>query len=353
MRDRTAGRTPKLKGASGIRNRSRNLLPLPAAALLAVFMAPALSGCAGAPAAPAGDEFFAPGLAGSGRAGYLGPRGTYSQEACHALFRKEDRCAPYPGVREAAEALLRGEVSYAVIPAENTLGGPTSYVTLLMNTPDIAIAGGAELPITQHLLTLPGTSLSSVKRVYSHKQGLVQIESWLKQHLPEAELTEVASTAAGAEKILKNHEKDSAAIASAGAAAVYGLRIAAAGIQGNDRNKTRFYALTRKTGVIPPETPAKAPGDGKAELRHFFTGSGNIRDLPALMSAMRESGLVLIAFYQEPLKTDLGSYRFFMECSGPFRSYQRLAEQSPVPLSYLGSFDPAALQRSSPDTAPL
>ncbi|WP_406043023.1 prephenate dehydratase [Succinimonas sp.] len=337
-------------------------MPLPAAALLTVLMAPALSGCAGAPAASAGNEFFAPGLAGSGRAGYLGPQGTYSQEACYALFRKEERCAPYPGVREAVEALLRGEVSYAVIPAENTLGGPTSYVPFLMNTPDIAIAGAAELPITQHLLTLPGTSLAAVKRVYSHKQGLIQSETWLKQHLPEAELTEVASTAAGAERLLKNHEKDSAAIASAGAAAVYGLRIAAAGIQGNDRNKTRFYALTRKTAAAPqetgaaegaPEIPAKAPGDSKADMRHYFTAEGNIRDLPALMSAMRKSGLTLIAFYQEPLKTDLGSYRFFMECSGSFRSYQRLAEQSPVSLSYLGSFDPTALQRSSPDITPL
>ena len=336
---RTAGRTPKLKGASGIPGRRRNPLPLSAAVFLAGLMALALSGCASAPVASAQDEFFAAGLAGSGRAGYLGPPGTYSQEACHALFRNADRCVPYPGVREAVAALLRGEVSYAVIPTENTLGGSTSYVTLLMNTPDTVIAGGVELPIRQHLLTLPGTDLSAVKRVYSHKQGLIQSETWLKQHLPDAELMEVSSTAAGAERLLKNQEKDSAAIASAGAAAVYGLSIVAPGIQGNERNKTRFYALTRKTGVTPPE----APGDDKVELRHFFTGTGNIRDLPAVMSVMRESGLTLIAFYQEPLKTDLGSYRFFMECSGPFRSYQRLAGQSPVPLSYLGSFDPAAL----------
>lgn len=341
---RTARRISRLKGTAGIRNQSRNPWPVPAAALLAGLMAAALSGCAGA---PAGEEFFAAGLSGSGRAGYLGPQGTYSQEACHALFRNEDRCLPYPDVREAVQALLRGEVTYAVIPAENTLGGPTAYVSLLMNTPDIVIAGAAELPITQHLLTLPGTSLSAVKRVYSHRQGLIQSADWLNRHLPEAELTEVSSTAAGAERLLKNRETESAAIASAGAAAVYGLSIAAAGIQGNDRNKTRFYALTRKTAVNPPEitqnSPAKAPGDSMADMRHYFTAEGNIRDLPALMSAMRETGLTLIAFYQEPLKTELGSYRFFMECSGSFGNYQRFQEKSPVPLKYLGSFDPASL----------
>ena len=186
---------------------------------------------------------------------FLGPEGTYTQEACEKFFDGKGSYIPYETVSDAVQALAEGKSSYAVIPQENTIGGAViDYVDTLISSENISVVGEVELPISQNLLVLPGTALTDIKTVYSHKQGIAQGKEWLSQNLPDAEVIEASSTAEGAKTVADGKDKSCAAIASAGCADVYGLEILAAGIQNNDNNKTRFYVLSK-------DEPATATAD--------------------------------------------------------------------------------------------
>ena len=104
---------------------------------------------------------------------YLGPEGTYTQEACGTFFEKQGTYIPYSTVNEAVEALICGDSNYAVIPQENTIGGAViDYVDTLLAQTEVSVIGEVELPINQNLLALPGTKLDSINTVYSHNQGI-------------------------------------------------------------------------------------------------------------------------------------------------------------------------------------
>lgn len=260
---------------------------------------------------------------------YLGPEGTYTQEACGQFFEKKGSYLPYETVQGAVEALIRKETGYAVIPQENTIGGAViDYLDTLLAEDQISIVGEVELPISQNLLVLPGTALSDIQTVYSHKQGLAQAKDWLKENLPDAEVIEVSSTAEGARLVSEGQDSSCAAVASAACADVYSLEILAAAIQNNDSNKTRFYVLSL-------QEPATA-----LAKRLVFVAMGKAEDLPALMSEMEKQNMTLITIHDRPLKTELGQYYYLIECAdGNYDKYLKVSKNSPFTFRYLGSFD--------------
>ena len=147
---------------------------------------------------------------------YLGPQGTYSQEACQVFFGQDGTFIPFESVKSAVEALAGGKSDYAVIPQENTIGGAViDYVDVLISHKEVFVTGEVELPITQNLLALPGTKLSDIKEVYSHKQGIIQGKEWMSKNIPNAKVIEVASTAAGAKLVAEKKNPACAAISSA------------------------------------------------------------------------------------------------------------------------------------------
>ena len=259
---------------------------------------------------------------------YLGPEGTYTQEACGEFFAKQGTYLPYETVNDAVEALVNGESNYAVIPQENTIGGAViDYVDQLIAQMEVSVVGEVELPINQNLLVLPGTSTEDITTVYSHKQGIAQGKAWLDENVPEAEVIEVSSTAEGAKMVSEGGDPSCAAIASAACADVYGLEILAAAIQNNDSNKTRFYVLSL-------DAPSVEFSD-----RMAFIAAGSAEDLPALMAEMDELGMTLVTIHDRPLKTELGEYYYLIECSGCiFEDYETLIDGSPFEFRYLGSF---------------
>ncbi len=127
-----------------------------------------------------------------------------------------------------------------------------------------------------------------------------------------------------------SEEKDSscAAIASAVCSKVYGLDILAAGIQMNDKNKTRFYVLSL-------DEPDIAQSD-----RLAFIASDAASGLPALMSELNAKGITLVTIHDRPLKTELGEYNYVIECSGgSFEDCKKFTEKSGLGFRWLGSFD--------------
>ncbi|MBE6128648.1 MAG: hypothetical protein E7185_05180 [Erysipelotrichaceae bacterium] len=265
----------------------------------------------------------------SAKVSYLGPEGTYTQEACGTFFAKQGTYIPCDTVGTAVEALIVGETDYAVIPQENTIGGAViDYVDILIAHTEVSVVGEVELPIRQNLLVLPGTALSDIKTVYSHQQGIVQGKEWLEKNLPDAEVIEVSSTAEGAKMVAEGKDSSCAAIASAACADVYGLAILAESIQNNDSNKTRFYVLSLRE-------PSAADGS-----RLAFVASGPASDLPDLMQEMEAQGMTLVTIHDRPRKTELGQYNYLIECTGgSYEKYRKLASAGSFSFRYLGSFD--------------
>ena len=260
---------------------------------------------------------------------YLGPEGTYTQEACNKFFGNEGTCVPYKTVDDTITALINKETDYAVIPQENTIGGAVvDYVDAVIKNTEVNVVGEVELPINQNLLTLPDAEPDDIKTVYSHKQGIAQGREYLENNLPDAEVIEVSSTAEGAKTVSESKDKSFAAIASAGCADVYGLKILASNIQNNDLNKTRFYVLSLENA-----------NTDKGE-RLAFIASGSAENLPELMSRLKSEGAALVTVHDRPQKTELGRYNYLIECADcSYETYKNITETEGFEYRFLGCFD--------------
>lgn len=263
-----------------------------------------------------------------GTVSYLGPEGTYTEEATRQFFGTEGDYLPQKTVHDAILQLLEGNCEYAVIPQENTIGGPVyDYLDELLSHENLTIKGEVELPIRQALLVAQGTELQDIRIVYSHKQGITQGKDWLQKNLPNAEIVEVSSTAEGAKMVSEGDTGDCAAIASVGAAQVYGLSVLSENIQQNEDNKTRFYILSTKEA-----------GTGESD-RMVFSATGKAGDLPKLLEAIAKSHLQIISIHDRPEKTTLGRYVYLIECeNGSYNEYEKISSLPEFTFYYFGAF---------------
>jgi prephenate dehydratase len=242
------------------------------------------------------------------RVAYLGPPGTFSEEAVARcdLADPED-ALPCEGFPAAYEALLRGEVEGALLPIENSIEGSIGTVLdLLVHKPGPLIRREVLLPVRQVLLAAPGTALADVTRVLSHPQPFGQCATFLRQRLPAATLEPTLSTAEAARQVAAGLPR-AAAIGSRAAAARYGLEILATGIQDSDDNTTRFVLLAA----------ADEPPTGRDRTSIAFTLD---RDRPGglyeVMGEFATRGINLSKVESRPMKQALGHYVFFLDFEG-------------------------------------
>ena len=233
---------------------------------------------------------------------YLGPAGTYTEEAAMFFFPEAKTMIPKGTVDEAIADVMNGTADYAVIPQENTLGGAvTNYVDALIKQNDAYVIGEVILPISQTLMGVPGAKIEDIKTVCSHAQGIKQSETWRKEHLPDAVTEEKASTAAAAEYVSEQQDKSIAAIAAPGAAALYGLDVLAENVQITDANKTRFYVLS-----------AKEP-QGEEFPRAVFGATCKASRIDDIIVEIHDSGVELVTLHDRPEGSELGSYFYVIE----------------------------------------
>ena len=121
------------------------------------------------------------------RVSYLGPEGTYTEEAAQYWFRDGAAFMPRATVADAIADVLAGEADCAVIPQENTLGGAVvNYIDALIGAEDVCVVGEVVLPINQTLMGTQDATLEDIKTVCSHAQGLTQSARWREENLPGA-----------------------------------------------------------------------------------------------------------------------------------------------------------------------
>ena len=233
---------------------------------------------------------------------YLGPEGTYTEEAARFWFTGGEALNPKATVNDAVTDVLSGDADFAVIPQENTLGGAVvNYVDALIAAEDAFVVGEVVLPISQTLMGVPGATLGDIKTVCSHAQGLTQSAAWRSEHLPDAEAQEMPSTAAAASYVAEQGDKTIAAVAAPGAAPLYGLEVLSENVQITDANKTRFYVLSAQ--------PLMAEGLTRAVFVATCEGS-RIEDI---IVALREAGLEIVSLHDRPEGSRLGMYHYVIE----------------------------------------
>jgi chorismate mutase / prephenate dehydratase len=234
---------------------------------------------------------------------YLGPEGTYSQEAALKHF---GGMAPLVACTSIDEVFRRVEMEaagYAVVPVENSTEGAVGRTLDLLLSTGAKICGEVMLPIRQCLMSRVA-SYPLVRRVYSHTQSLAQCQQWLARHLPHAEKVAVVSNAEAAR--LAARERSAAAIASATAAALYALKVLARNIEDEPRNTTRFLVLARED--------AAPSGRDKTSL---ILSTRNVPGaIHALLTPLAVNGVSMTRLESRPARTALWEYVFYVDLEG-------------------------------------
>ena len=244
------------------------------------------------------------------RIGYLGPVGTFSEQA---LLSEPDLAAahrvPFGSFDEILFAVAEGSLDFGFVAVENAIEGTVNVTmdTLAFDV-DLVIQREIVLPIVMNLMVQPGTDLASIKHVSSFPHAYAQCRTWLRAHIPGVELVPAASTAEAAEVVARGSDAGVAAIANARAAEVYGLEIAATDIEDHPENATRFALVGRS------EVPAPT-GHDKTTIVIFQRADAPGSLLGILQEfAARQINLSLLL--SRPTRTALGEYCFLVDLDG-------------------------------------
>jgi chorismate mutase / prephenate dehydratase len=239
------------------------------------------------------------------RVSYLGPEGTFSEQAVRKHFGRAVEALPSASVDEAFRRCEAGEVQFTVVPVENSTEGVVGRtLDLLLLTP-LRICAEVELRVQQNLMC-KSDGYGMVRRVYSHAQSLAQCNGWLSQHLPAAERVPVASNAEAAQRASK--EEHSAAIAGDAAAERYGLKVLARSIEDHANNTTRFLVL----GQVDPGPSGK---DRTSLVMSAENKPGAVHALLTPLAAHRVS-MTRIESRPSRARSELWEYMFFIDVEG-------------------------------------
>jgi len=236
---------------------------------------------------------------------YLGPQGTFSEQAVLRHFGGAVAGAPAATIDEVFRGAEAGATQFAVVPVENSTEGAVGRtLDLLLLTP-LKICGEIELKVRQNLLSREKDS-GKIKRIYSHSQSLAQCNGWLGQHLAKAERVPVGSNGEAAQRAAK--EKGAAAIAGEAAAARYKLAILARDIEDDPNNTTRFLVLGR---VEPGPT-------GRDRTSLVMSAENKPGAVHALLTPLAQGGVSMSRIESRPsrARSSLWEYVFFIDVEG-------------------------------------
>jgi prephenate dehydratase len=177
------------------------------------------------------------------RIAYQGESGAYSEAAALA-FKPSGQVLPCRTFEGVFAAVGDGTATHGVLPLENSVGGSIHRNYDLLVEHELPIVGEVEVLVEHCLVAAAGVGRGRIRRVFSHPQGLAQCEGFLRG-LPDVELVATYDTAGSAKLIRDEGLRDTAAIASARAAAAFGLEILERGIQDYAANVTRFVVIAR------------------------------------------------------------------------------------------------------------
>jgi len=248
------------------------------------------------------------------RIAYLGPEGTFSEQAVTKHFGHGIEATALPSIDEVFRAAESDAAQFAVVPVENSTEGTVGRsLDLLLATP-LRICGEVELRVQQNLMA-KGGGLETVRRVHSHPQSLGQCAAWLGRNLPNAERRPAPSNAEAAR--LASLEEGAAAIAGEAAAARWGLQVLARSIEDDPNNTTRFLVV----GKFDPEPT------GRDRTSLVLSAENKPGAVHAMLTPLAEAGVSMSRIESRParaMRSTLWEYVFFIDIEG-HRKDERVA----------------------------
>lgn len=241
------------------------------------------------------------------RVAYLGPAGTFSEQAALQFFGASIEHVPCISIDEVFRATAAGSAGYGVVPVENSTEGVVSRsLDLFLHSP-LHIVGELSLMVRHHLLrTTP--SLEGIEAVYAHPQALAQCQGWLNTHLPDVERRTAFSNAEGARLAATN--PNWAGIASDRAATQFALHTAAHAIQDDAFNRTRFAV------VCLPQTLPMPPPSGKDCTSLVVSVPNKPGAVHDILMPLKAHGVSMTRFESRPARSGQWDYYFYIDLQG-------------------------------------
>ena len=241
------------------------------------------------------------------RVAYLGPAGTFSEQAALQYFGTSIEHVPCVSIDEVFRAAAAGSASFGVVPVENSTEGVVSRsLDLLLNSP-LHIVGEVSLMVRHNLLRLTD-SLENIEVIYAHPQALAQCHGWLTTHLPHVERRAASSNAEGAR--LASTNPAWAGIASERAATQFALHTAAHAIQDDAFNRTRFAVICLPQTLAAPSATGK---DCTSLLVSVPNCPGAVHDI---LVPLKTHGVSMTRFESRPARSGEWDYYFYIDLQG-------------------------------------
>jgi len=237
---------------------------------------------------------------------YLGPAGTFSEQAVYQQFGHAVEGLPCTSIDEVFRATEAGTADFGVVPVENSSEGAVNRTLDLLLQTTLPLSGEQSIPVHHSLMTKSGT-MDGIKRIVSHSQTLAQCQVWLNQNYPGLERQAVASNGEAAR--LASEDPGIAAIAGEIAGQRYSLGVVKAHVQDDPHNRTRFLIIGRLQ-------PAPSGRDKTSLVLAVPNKAGAVYDM---LAPLARHGVSMTRFESRPARTGTWEYYFYVDVEGHAR----------------------------------
>lgn len=260
---------------------------------------------------------------------FSGKKGAYAEQAIENFFEDSAVAETVDSFDEIFQAVVDGKAEYGMVPIENsTAGSVYNNYDNLTRYEDISIVGALTLRIQHSLLGVKGSSLDTIKNVYSHPQGLAQCSTFLKNQKWTA--VDTVSTATAASLVAEKASVENAAICNARNAKIYGLEVIKEGIQNEQNNYTRFVVIAANH----IEEPVRQWGEKKPNMASFvFTTKNEAGALYDALGVFKSEKLSMNRLESRPIAGKPWKYWFYCdvvipsECEAPAEMIKDFSEK--------------------------
>lgn len=234
---------------------------------------------------------------------YLGPAGTFSEQAVYQQFGHAVIGVPCVSIDEVFRATEAGTADFGVVPVENSTEGAINRTLDLLLQTTLSISGELSIAVHHSLMTQSGT-MDGIERICAHSQALAQCQAWLNQNYPYIERQAVASNGEAAR--IASDDPKTAAIAGEIAGQKYDLAVVKAHIQDDPHNRTRFAIVGRMQ-------PAPSGNDQTSLVLAVPNKAGAVYKL---LAPLAQYGVSMTRFESRPARIGTWEYYFYVDVEG-------------------------------------
>lgn len=269
------------------------------------------------------------------KVGYLGPKGTFSEQAVLNYIKniEHTELIQYSTIYGALEAVDCGEAEECVVPLENSIEGTVNCtIDALIFKQSLFIKGEIIIPVEEDFLVRKEYAGEKITKILSHPQGLAQCAGFIRKYYPKSQIVSVNSTAEGA-KIVSESTEVIASLSPRRAAEVYGLKSLYQSIQDDKSNQTRFVVVTR-------QKPLCNTLENKTSI--VFTTQHKPGNLYRILDLLAIWDLNMTKIESRPMKNQLGAYVFFVDLEADnvedLKEALKMIKRKTDFFKYLGSY---------------